>query len=248
MPAFFTDYDIKSILKHRFNIEVLTPIHNTRHDVTQQLEWKCPNGHIRKSKYRTIVGSKGKCGECSQIEKMATTFNQLTSLVRNRGWTALDDITTYDFSRGLKIRCNKDHIFYMSQFSIKQQRNCRFCVMNDRKLDIDHVRQLFMEKGLILISNTYEGYQYPLQSLCLNGHLNTISVHNLRFRYTSCKECLIHRKRTNSKRKFTEIESPSLKENNRLEDWSDKSFSQMLGDCHKVINDENVNNICQEDI
>jgi len=154
-----------------------------------KLKVKCGKGH----EYFVIFNdfqSGHRCPICNHCKKI--TYDEAKKFIEERGYRLLSKEYNNN-SIGLKMQCNKGHIFEMSLNSFKTGRRCRFCfykrLSEYRLYSYEKIKFDIERKGYTLLSKEYIGSGDSLDLKCPEGHIYKVSYINFIHNHCRCSKC-----------------------------------------------------------
>jgi len=174
---------------------------------SEKLKFKCPEGHICWISWDNFKREKG-CKTCfvnNHVKKFKYDIKYIEEQINLIGYTLLS--TTYNNnSQKLKIKCDKDHIFYMPYGKIQQGKRCPVCFDEHRKKKqkekINMVKIDADKRNYQIISIEDEtNCRTYLNFLCSNNHKVRLRIDHF-LEGHGCKKC---RNKRYTKRIYKEI-------------------------------------------
>lgn len=92
-------------------------------------------------------------------------------------------------SEKLKIKCPNNHIFEMCYNNFIRGNRCRFCKINERKLDFDFVKEYIKKSGYKYISGDYINNASKIKVQCPNNHIYEIKFNPFKDQNNRCIIC-----------------------------------------------------------
>jgi len=167
------------------------------------LECKCNNGHITKISLNGLKNGSG-CKFCNidkNKELYKLDFNYVKKVFIDNGCECLEDNYKNNHTK-MRYRCNCGNISFITFSSFKSGSRCSNCVgkriSEKKRLDIEYVRDKFIEEGCIPLFNEYINAQQKLKYICSCGNESQITFNGFCNGHR-CRKCGIERSNINSK-------------------------------------------------
>jgi len=150
-----------------FNFKLLSKEY--KNSITK-LKVQCNKGHIYEVTWGNFQSGK-RCGTC--CGKYITHKDIKIKIESVIGYKLLSDNYINDRTK-LKIKCNKDHIFYMNWDNFNQGSRCPICsqklIAKKLKHSYEYVKKQIEKEGYKLLSKKYINNNTYLKVECLKGH------------------------------------------------------------------------------
>jgi len=117
-----------------FGYELLSEIYINDHS---KLKFKCDEGHIFETIWRSIYSNNNKCPICYNNNKK--TIEEVKEYIESFGYELLSNEYVDNHTK-LKLRCNVGHIYKATWAAIQQGQKCLQCKNNRRRLTIEYVK------------------------------------------------------------------------------------------------------------
>jgi hypothetical protein len=165
-----------------------------------KIDLVCPNKHEWSCSFSNFFKNNRRCKKCSigtRSTKRRKSKKEIEDVFLKVGFTLLDDYSNYkNKDSKLKVMCESGHIHYSSYAIASQGCGCPYC--NQKiKHTIEEVRDLFSNRGYILISDKYVDAHGKLEFICeKHKELNQYTTFTLaRQGFCNCSECYSEKKR-----------------------------------------------------
>jgi hypothetical protein len=161
---------------------------------TEQLLWKCNNGHIWQASYTSIVDRGSWCPYCSKRAKM--TLEEMQRIAADKGGKCLSG-TYINRYTNLLWECGEGHRWEAQPAHIKFDTWCPYCNPGSKKVmpTIEEMMSLANLKGGACLSDKYVNAHTKLGWRCKNGHEWEASPTNIKSGKWCRKCCIEARKR-----------------------------------------------------
>ncbi|PGK52138.1 hypothetical protein CN918_30570 [Priestia megaterium] len=158
--------EMKEIARSRSG-ECLSPTYINAHT---HLAWKCHKGHVWEAKPHNVKRGSW-CPNCKN-RNPKYTIEDMHTLAQEKDGECLSE--TYVFSKQkLKWKCKEGHTWEATPSAIRIGRWCPICARQKRarkKLTIEEMHELAIEKGGKCLSSVYVNNNTPLTWECEKGH------------------------------------------------------------------------------
>ena len=151
--------------------------------------WECEKGHQWKTKASNIVGkSQTWCPTCRSGK---LTIHDCISEANKRGGECLD--TEYKNKRTIMTwKCANGHQFRLRLGAVRNNnRWCRKCANDRRRLGISAAHQLAAKNGGECLSIEYTNLETPLQWRCFRNHEWSVALLNIKSSGRWCRKCML---------------------------------------------------------
>jgi hypothetical protein len=185
--------DVKNILSKENYVLIGSYKGKTSSD---QIKFKCPNGHISKTKFGNFV--KGtRCRKCYE-KSLSFKIEEIKNFAKKHNYQVIGNNYKNQESK-LNFKCAKGHIYKVSYKTFKKRINkgssCKQCYITTTRSGIEVVREEATKRNHVLLSKKYIRAKAPLKFKCEKGHFFTTSWDKYRSnpirspRSNGCKEC-----------------------------------------------------------
>jgi very-short-patch-repair endonuclease len=115
-------------------------------------------------------------------------LERIHALLKEKEFTLLDAIQYKNNNTSFKVQCKNGHIFPTSYKKLRLY-GCRKC-KNKAVKELDEVREMFSNKNLILLSETYKNAHMSLEVQCrICQHIYKDKYYKVCVQKISCPEC-----------------------------------------------------------
>ena len=133
----------------------------------QSLDWICPNSHSFKMTWNNFRNG-NRCSECSGKKKKDLLY--ISNYLKSYGYFCLSKTYINSYTKNLKVRCPKDHIYNTSWTNFQQGRRCFEC-FGSKKKSKKEVKKYIKSHGYKWISGKYKNIFSKLELGCNRGHI-----------------------------------------------------------------------------
>ncbi|MFA5397397.1 MAG: hypothetical protein WC346_15410 [Methanogenium sp.] len=149
----------------------------------QLLEYKCPNGHIHRTRW--LDWRKGnRCPYCSNMAKKE--IEEISNIFKSEGYILLSDHYKNAHSN-LEYICPNGHKNSISWSSWRRGSRCSICA-GKKKFSTAQVDTMFKSDGYKLLTTEYNNAHQLLTTICPNGHTYLTALQNWHNGYR-CPRC-----------------------------------------------------------
>ena len=146
------------------------------------LEWRCANGHEWSAKPNGLIYRGTWCGECAGNKGLG--IRDCRDAAKKRGGKLLSK-SYRNKNEPLEWQCNEGHKWMASLGNVRNgKRWCPTCSKKkagiSRRLDIDAVRQIAIDRGGEFLSQEYSGNQITYRWRCVHKHEWENSLANIK--------------------------------------------------------------------
>lgn len=171
-------------VKEFFNKENYILLSKDYKGVYSKLKYQCPSGHINEINFKNFKNGH-RCWDCGGSKPLTYEF------VKQKFKEVNYELLSKNYKNNntkLKYICDKGHINEVkySHFSIGTR--CPDCAGN-KLLEYDYVKNVFEERGYILLSKTYIKNNKKMKALCPNKHICYVRYSDIR-QNGGCYKCL----------------------------------------------------------
>lgn len=162
-------YHFCEIMKGK-NAKVISSVGEYKH-TESKLKVECNNGHLHTTSYKTAIYMKPDtglyCYECIRIESYNTTKDIVT---KKNGILLEDESKFVNRVQKLKIKCDNNHIFYMSSKHLVSDHWCPMCAYDPSKY-FEKLCKYVKERNAKIVCNTvYKTITTNFLIKCHNNH------------------------------------------------------------------------------
>jgi len=168
-------------VKESFENEGYTLLSDTYSKITEKLQFKCPNGHVRSMSFSSWkLGNRCKlCYDSIRGNELRLDFDFVKKEIESKGYKLLSN-TYKSIDSKLDVVCKNGHTWNTSYRSIKSDNTCIHCLNSEkninRKYTHEEVKNIFAREGYLLYSNEYINTNSLLDVLCPEGHYFSITL------------------------------------------------------------------------
>jgi hypothetical protein len=156
----------------------------------KKLLWECGKGHQWYAQPASIKNSGQWCPSCAG--KLRKTINEMQELAAKKGGKCLSE-EYINTKTKLEWQCGKGHVWKSCPTNIIADNWCPVCGIESRsqkaKDDIELYRNIAIEKGGKLLSDSYINGQTPLLWECNKGHQWKAAPALLKYQDSWCPLC-----------------------------------------------------------
>lgn len=164
----------------------------------EHLKFRCKCGEIFERSYGKFKQGSYYCEQCSRdalSEKYRTPFSEILKAIEDAGCEYISGEYKNNNSE-LILRCKCGELFKkdMAHFIHHNQNRCSKCGAKSSaeskiKYDYDTAKEVLNEFGYTLLENEFHGAALPHLCRCPLGHECQITLSQLLFRGTGCRQC-----------------------------------------------------------
>ena len=152
------------------------------------MKWKCNECDYEwYACFSSIKNQKSGCPACAN--NITFTIEEVKQMGLHNGYTLISDEYT-NAATIMEWRCAENHVYFSTLANIRDNRGrgCPICA-GLAPLDINNLKQLAIDRGGILISNTYKNNREKLEWECSKKHRWYAHANNIKDSGTWCYEC-----------------------------------------------------------
>jgi hypothetical protein len=144
----------------------------------------------------TVIEDSFRCANCEHNNKRAQYYKQLLEMFESAQWEMLSPLQEY-MDDPIKESCHV-HVWAIDSMGNKVQtthnrfeqgHRSQFEADKAKRLDIEEVRERFIQKGFIPLFQIYETRNDYLEYICYCGNIRSMQLFNLKSNITGCISC-----------------------------------------------------------
>lgn len=136
------------------------------------------------------------------------TNEHVNEFITSFGYRMLSDYISS--SKYITLACPENHIYQVKYNNFKAGKRCPECAMvirkNKLKLDINQVRQLFIDNNCIPLFDEYENANQPLKYQCQCGNISHMRLGGIK-RGNHCSECKKRKTSEHFRRSYSYVQN-----------------------------------------
>lgn len=127
------------------------------------------------------------CAKCAHERKKEESSKSLYEIVKTKNGSVIEFDGNGSRGKAL-IRCDKGHIFAITQSHVHSGQWCPQCSIERRMADLEEFKNIAISRGGKCLSENYSGAHSKLKFQCANGHIWKAKPNSIK-NGTWCPEC-----------------------------------------------------------